>query len=102
MAARIFRDDERGYLSGAKKNSSGLVVNTRKVLDPDYLVLHRASCATVLRHRNMAVSPGGFTERAYQKICALSVDELHQYLLGAIGRQKTFTKLCTRCNPDFP
>ena len=101
MAALVFRDDEAGYLSWSRKNPDGIVVNTRKVLDPKYLVLHRSSCHTVLRHRNMAHNPGGFTERAYQKICAQSVDELHGYLLGATGGQKTFTKLCSRCNPDF-
>ena len=60
MAVLVFNNDESGYLSWATRNPGGFVVNTRNVLDPQYLVLHRASCTAVLHHRNMERNPGGF------------------------------------------
>ena len=93
----IFQDDESGYFDWIAKNPDGYVVNTRRVLDPDYLVLHRASCLTVQTHRNIENNPGGFTERGYQKLCAPSVDDLNSYLVDTTGNQKPFTKRCSRC-----
>jgi len=102
VAVLVFNNDESGYLSWVTRNVGGFVVNTRNVLDPQYLVLHRASCTAVLHHRNMERNPGGFTERGYQKICSLSADELHAYLQGITGTQTSFSKFCSKCQPAFP
>ena len=101
MTVQVFRNDESSYLSWIEKHSHGFVVNTRRKLDPKYLVLHRASCRTILRHRNMECGPGGFTEREYQKICALSVGELQNYVTNVVGTRVTFSKLCSICQPKL-
>jgi len=99
MTIRIFQDNDAGYLLWTKANPNGFVVNTRRRSDPEYLVLHRASCPTVLVHRGMDQNPGGFTERGYQKICGKTVQELRAHLSLETGRSSPFTKRCTRCNP---
>lgn len=100
MVVQIFQDDESGYIDWVMNNPNGYVVNSRREFDPQYLVLHRACCSTILKHRNMETKPGGFTERNYQKICASSVTDLVDYLVGSYRNQNPFSKLCSRCNPE--
>lgn len=100
MTVHVFQYDESGYLEWIMKNPDGYVVNTRRVLDPKYLVLHRASCWSIHTHRNQESDPGGFTERSYQKICSLNVSELEEYLIRVTRAQKAFTKVCSLCSGD--
>lgn len=97
MSVHIFLDNELGYLSWVAANPSGYVVNTRRNLDPDYLVLHRAHCASIRHHRSMAANPGGFTERTYSKLCSESMSALQTYLSDVTGKRDPFSNCCSRC-----
>lgn len=70
----IFSGNDGAYLEWLKANPNGFVVNARTRDDPSYLVLHRATCWTISRAGSKP--GGGFTERAYRKLCADSVEEL--------------------------
>ena len=98
MAIQVFQDDELGFSNWIATNQEGFVVNTRRVLDPSYLVLHAANCASMQSYRGMDKNPGGFTERGYQKICAATADELLTYLSVETGNKYPITKYCSRCN----
>ena len=102
MTVCVYQNDESEYIDWITKNPDGFVVNTRQALDPDYLVLHRASCPTMHTYRGMDDNPGGFTERGYQKICATSAGDLERFLISATGNRRPFTKHCTRCNAMRP
>lgn len=94
-----FRNDDKGYLEWVKNNPHGFVVNSRERFDPTYVVLHRASCPSVTKYRGMDVSPGGFTERGYVKICAASYQDLSAYLGEITMSRNPFSKFCQRCSP---
>ena len=81
----LFEDDDAGYLRWISEHPNGYVVNMRRSVDPNYLVLHRASCFSINRYPNMDEDPGGFTERAYRKLCSTSLSALEDYLRRAIG-----------------
>jgi hypothetical protein len=100
MGVIVFSDNEAAYLRWVAKHPNGFVVNTRRELDPDYLVLHRATCATVNKHRGMDENPGGFTERNFQKICCDSLPDLVNYLRGTTGLSDPFSKECSKCTPS--
>ncbi len=46
----VFKNDDLGYLQWVGENQSGYILNTRKIPDPDYMVLHRARCSTIKRY----------------------------------------------------
>jgi hypothetical protein len=78
----------------------GYVVNLRRRFDPDYVVLHRASCALIHRYRGMSKNPGGFTERAFRKLCGPSLPEIVDHLRTEFARRDPITKACSRCVPQ--
>ncbi len=91
-----FLDDEEGYLSWIATNADGLVLNVRRLADPDYVVLHRASCGSISSDKR---EPGAYTTRGYCKICATSVAEL-QLAAKREGRgDGSFSKRCSLCRP---
>jgi hypothetical protein len=80
-----FRDDEAGYLSWIASNPDGFVLNVRRTPDPDYVVLHRASCRSISTTRE----PGAYTCRGYRKICAADMHEL-RFAAGRDGAMARF------------
>lgn len=74
----VFDSDDSVYLEWLTAHPKGFVINTRRRGDPEYIVLHRATCRTISRPTGEA-PPGGFTERSYIKICAGSVEELRRW-----------------------
>ncbi len=94
-----FEDDETGYLDWLQRYPTGLVLNTRRDIDPAYMVLNGASCATISRHRGMHANPGGFTERGYIKVCADGIGELRRWVRSNGRADGTFSKECSLCNP---
>ena len=100
MTVSLFEDDDTGYLRWISEHPDGYVVNTRRRFDPDYLVFHRASCFSINRYPNMHEDPGGFTERAYWKLCSTSLSELEDHLRRTIGELDPFSKVCSLCAPD--
>ena len=99
MSVLVFKNNEKGYLSWVRKHPNGVVVNTRRVFDSGYLVLHRASCSSVRDYPGSKCNPGGFTERSYQRLCAERVEELREYLSDIIRHSQAFSKYFSRCKP---
>jgi hypothetical protein len=100
MTPVLFDGDDRSYFHWLHAHPSGFVVNLRRHSDPDYVVLHRASCASVNTYRGMNSRPGGFTERAYRKLCGASSADLVRHLSAQFGRPDPITKRCSRCSPE--
>lgn len=101
MAVQVFQDDEAGFSDWISRNTDGFVVNTKRVLDPSYLVPHTATCGSMQTYRRMDEKPGGFTERSYQKICTVTVVELLNYLAAETGNKSPITKCCSRCGASL-
>ena len=99
MAVRYFDGNDQAYLLWLSGHPSGFVVNSRRILDLDYLVLHRATCGHVNVYLGMKKSPGGFTERSYVKYCGDSISELLTHLGALIGSSRPFSKACSACKP---
>lgn len=76
-----FKRDERGYLEWLDANPHGYVINTTRSMSPSYMVLHRATCPTISQYNQMC-REGGFTERDYIKVCALTHEELRDWVRG--------------------
>ncbi len=91
-----FYNDDLSYLTWTAAHPDGFVLNVRRVADPDYVVLHRADCGSISNDKQ---TPGAFTGRDYQKICASSVTEL-QLAAKREGRSDgSFSRRCGLCRP---
>ena len=91
-----FSNDDLNYLAWTAANPYGFVLNVRRVADPDYVILHRASCGSISTDKQ---APEAFTGRGYEKICAASVTEL-QLAAKREGRSDgSFSKRCGLCQP---
>lgn len=87
-----FRDDDKGYMQWVKTNLNGFVVNTPRQPDPNYLMLHRATCHTIT-----GTPPNGknWTE-AWIKICSLDRMELDNCVTLLLSGN---LMLCDKCKP---
>jgi hypothetical protein len=94
----VFDSDDSVYLAWLTAHPDGFVINTRRRSDPEYIVLHRATCRTISRPTAIT-RPGGFTERSYIKICAGSVEELRRWARGSGRPDGSFSKACGLCRP---
>jgi hypothetical protein len=94
----VFDGDDNAYQAWLAANPNGYVLNTRREVDPLYMVLHRASCPTIREYTDMA-QEGGFTERAYIKVCADSVSALRNWVRTHGRPDGTFSNECGRCVP---
>ncbi len=91
-----FNNDEQGYLDYVRKNPRGYVLNVRKEPDPEYVVLHRASCGSI----NSEKRPyGGYTMRSYRKICSTDMATLRQAAVREGRRDGSFSNHCKLCKP---
>lgn len=100
MSATEFIDRESEYFRWLAAHPHGFVINTRRIPDNRYLVLHRASCGSIRNHRGMSAAPGGFTTRGYIKICADEVSALSAWVRTHGRPDGTFSKACSRCRPS--
>lgn len=98
MSVETFDSDDTGYIDWLERHPDGYVVNTRQVIDPEYLVLHQSGCSSIRKYPKMEENPGGFTERRYRKICATSHSELKNYLVHLTGNSSPFSKVCVKCD----
>jgi hypothetical protein len=73
MTANVFDNSDGAgdapYLRWLHDHRCGLVVNTRRRLDPTYMVLHRAVCASI-RQAARQVNENPFVGRSYIKVCS--------------------------------
>ncbi len=96
---QIFDDSDTVYLDWLHSHQEGYVLNRRRGSSSQYIVLHRATCDRIQKYTKMA-KPGGFTERDYIKVCAIRVDDLHDYVKSKGGRPDgSFSKECPVCKP---
>lgn len=91
-----FRDDEDVYLDWLAGNPTGYVLNVRRVPSPDYVVLHRADCGSISSASRLA---GGYTSRAYRKVCSADIEELKQAAIAEGRKDGSFSKRCGLCRP---
>ncbi len=78
----VFADGDEEYLAWIARHP-GEVLNVRTSLDPNYNVLHRASCGSIASDR----FPGAYPCRGYRKVVPTELSELSGFLLrgGAHG-----------------
>lgn len=97
--ATEFAGDDAAYLDWLASHPGGFVLNVRSRPDPFYMVLHRATCRTISAIANEA-DFGGYTERAYRKICGDSIDELRGWARSHGRPDGSFSKRCGLCRPE--
>jgi len=93
--AKKFENDEQGYTAWLQAYPAGYVLNAHKKPKSWYLVLHRASCASISQPTKRA-KPGGFTTRTFVKVVAEQEAELKQWI-----RQNAFTDFSALCKLCF-
>ncbi len=73
---KCFKDDDNGYLQWVNTNQKGFVVNTNRQPNPEYLIVHLATCYTIT-----GTPTGGINwTKDYIKICSLDRMELDSCL----------------------
>ena len=90
-----FDNDDAGYLAWLSWNNQGYVVNVRRRLTPDYVVLHRASCGSISALRE----DGAYTERSYVKFCGRALPDIDEAPTACGRTRGSFTKRCSLCKP---
>ena len=90
-------DRDAEYLAWVTKHPAGFVLNVRAERDdPDYFVLHRASCGTI---SSSSRDQGAYTERAYKKVCSTDLDELRHWVRVHGRPDGSFSNRCGKCKP---
>ena len=91
-----FKDNEKRYFEWLAAHPDGYVLNVRSKADPNYVVLHRASCGSISSSKP---APGAYTCRGFRKWCAETILNL-RVAAKKEGRQDgTFSKRCGHCRP---
>jgi hypothetical protein len=93
-----FITNDAEYQFWLRLNPNGYVINARRNMAPDYMVLHTATCKTIGNYDQMA-RPGGFTERDYIKICASTVEALRGWVKERGRTDGSFSGQCSQCKP---
>ncbi len=91
-----FSDDDVSYLAWTAAHPDGFVLNVRRSPDPDYVILHRASCGSIANDKQ---APGAFTGRGYRKVCAIAEAELKLAAKDEGRSDGSFSKRCGLCRP---
>ena len=89
--AESFVDDDDGYLGWVAAHPSGYVLNSGRNPSPRYLVLHRATCHTMVPR---ASSDTRTWTTAYRKTCALTAGELVAWAEAHGGGPPTACRVC--------
>lgn len=96
----FFDGDDAAYLDWLARNPDGYVVNVRRSLSPNYVVLHRSTCVSIstLREGN-SYGSNPYTGRAYRKFCGRTIAEISDAPVRCGRANGSFTKCCSRCDP---
>ena len=86
------RDDE-AYVTWLAAHPHGFVINAHRTPQPDYLMLHRATCAFISR---TAEPPVRWTTSVYIKVCADTIAELTEWSRTVDGGT---LQPCGKCCP---
>ena len=89
-----FKDSDAAYLEWVFENPKGLVINCRRKISPEYMILHSSRCPLIVNYKSRDTT-GGFTERGYIKVCSNHCDDLRKWVstYGATN----FSKTCSVC-----
>jgi hypothetical protein len=93
MAATWFTGNDAEFLQWCDDHRSGFVVNTRRKAGANYVMLHKASCLSVIQRRTR----GAYTERGHIKCCADSIDDLRVELQRHVPEADL--RACPLCKP---
>lgn len=98
MSERVvmYFESEGAYLDWIARNQNGFVLNVRAKHDPEYVVLHRATCYSIAAPASNAPE-GGFTERGYRKVCSTSLDSLRDWAQSYGRDDGSFSSECSFC-----
>lgn len=88
IAPMIFLDDDLGYRQWIARNPLAYVVNCDKRVNPQYIVLHRATCRTI------SAPDVNYTHGDYQKVCARTREELEKWSISEVGAAPTVCGIC--------
>ena len=91
---KTFIENDKGYLNWLDEHREGFVINSHRISDPKYLVLHRARCSSISRP---GVEPGAWTERGYIKICSEDINSLRAFVRENGRTDGTFSNECSFC-----
>ena len=91
-----FDNDEQGYFAWLSGHPNGFVLNVRDRYDPNYVVLHRASCGAI---SSLKVADGAYTERGFKKWCADTIESLRNAAKREGRTDGSFSQRCGRCRP---
>jgi hypothetical protein len=94
-------EDDQTYQQWISQNAFGFVINTRKNISPDYMVLHTSSCRSINELSSNA-SDDAFTKNGYIKICSDSIESLRNWVSEHGRPDGTFSAECQKCNPLNP
>jgi len=91
----LFEDDET-YFHWLSLHPDGYVLNLRRRGDPDYVVLHRATCPLIASRGRAA---GAYTARGYRKAASTSLAALASVARCHGRADGSFSRRCRRCAP---
>lgn len=92
-----FIGDDEAYLRWLDENPKGFVINTHRSVNPNYMVLHRATCGMIKSAQGSP--PGGYTERGYIKICSSVIEGLQSWVRRHGRPDGSFSSACNACHP---
>ena len=95
---KVLDDNDSDYLAWVERHPKEFVLNTRRTPDPDYMVLHRASCQSISRYTAVS-TVGGFVERFYIKAFVDTIGALREWVRRNGRADGSFSKECGFCNP---
>ena len=89
-----FENDDRTYLAWLRHHPAGHVLNVRARPDPNYVVLHRATCGFISSDSHEA---NAYTGGGYRKICSTDLDDLGRAAVAEGRADRTFSRRCSHC-----
>ncbi|PCI97517.1 MAG: hypothetical protein COB14_08925 [Alphaproteobacteria bacterium] len=93
-----FKDNDEKYFKWLSQHPSAYVINTRRVIDAEYMVLHKSTCFHISTYSKRA-SSGAFTENLYINICSSSMKSLSLWAENNGRKDGSFSKECSLCHP---
>lgn len=86
-----FRDgDDEGYRDWVRIHRGGYVLNMAKFYNPNYLILHQATCHTI----NGEPARGDVFVGDYVKVCARRRNELEDWTIKNMGTAPSQCEIC--------
>jgi serine/threonine protein kinase len=92
-----FIGNDEAYLRWLDMNPSGYVVNTHRSINPNYMVLHKATCGMIKSTQGIPL--GGYTERDYIKVYSTVIEGLQSWVRQHGRPDGSFSSACKACSP---